>query len=206
MISIVIPTMWKCDRFNQTLLELSSIAIVKEIIVIDNTSRDTKLDIPKVKHILEGKNTYVNPAWNKGALLATSDLLLVLNDDIWFDWRQYLNIANYITKDMGMVGIGRDCYDNPEEDISLRKVIQRPNGFACSFFIHKEDWKHIDERLLIYGGDDYLWKHIDKDHYCIHGLKTNGYISKTVNEFVINDDIRKTLDNDKQLITEMGLL
>ena len=205
MISVIIPTMWKCDRLLTTLQELSDSVEVSEILLIDNTAKSVKLNIPKVKHILEGKNTYVNPAWNKGASLATSDLLLVLNDDIWFDWRQYLNIANYISNDMGMVGLGRDCYGTPENDISIRKTMQRPNGFACSFFIHKEDWKHIDDRLLIYGGDDYLWKHLDKDHYCIHGLKTNGFISKTVNEYVSNDDIRKTLDNDKQLIVEMGL-
>lgn len=197
--------MWKCDRLVQTLHEISSQEMVSEIILIDNTDNTNQLSMPKVQHILEGRNTYVNPAWNKGASLAKESLLLVLNDDIWFDWRQYLNISEYITKDMGMVGIGLDCYSQPEQEISLRKISIRPNGYACSFFIHKEDWRHIDDRLLIYGGDDYLWKYIDKDHYCIHGLKANGYISKTVNEYVSNDDLRKALDSDKQLIVEMEL-
>ena len=205
MISVIIPTMWKCNRLIETLKELSKVNEVSEIILIDNTKNSDEVKIPKVNHILEGKNTYVNPAWNKGVSISKNNLLLILNDDIWFDWRQYINVSNYITKDMGMVGIGRDCYGHPEKEISLRKVSKRPNGFACSFFIHKEDWNDIDKRLLIYGGDDYLWKKVNKDHYCIHGLKANGYVSKTVNEFNVNEDIRMVLDNDKKLIYEMKL-
>ena len=78
MYSVVALTMWKCNRFQQTLRELSKHPLVGEIILIDNTSNDLKIELPKLVHILEGKNTYVNPAWNKGAELATYDKLFIL--------------------------------------------------------------------------------------------------------------------------------
>ena len=43
MYSVIIPTMWKCDRLQKTLKELSQHELVGEIILIDNTSNDLKI-------------------------------------------------------------------------------------------------------------------------------------------------------------------
>ena len=51
MYSVVALTMWKCDRFQQTLRELSKHPLVGEIILIDNTSNDLKIELPKLVHI-----------------------------------------------------------------------------------------------------------------------------------------------------------
>jgi hypothetical protein len=106
MISVIIATMWNCDRLNQTLKELDSKDIVGEILLFDNTDNKTKItDITKLNHILEGKNTYVTAPWNKGVRMAKYDKLLILNDDNWMDWG-ILNILNeYITSDIGVIGM-----------------------------------------------------------------------------------------------------
>ena len=70
MISVIIPTMFKVDRLFETITELSNCIEVGEIILINNTNNNVSINIPKVRYIYEGKNTYVNPAWNKGVSLA----------------------------------------------------------------------------------------------------------------------------------------
>ena len=99
MYSVIIPTMWKCDRLWITLEELSKHELVGEIILIDNSANSKILTIPKLIHILEGKNTYVNPAWNKGVELSKYDKLLILNDDIWMDWKIFDILEPYVTEE-----------------------------------------------------------------------------------------------------------
>jgi hypothetical protein len=87
MYSVIALTMWKCERFKETLTELDKHPLVGEIILIDNSEMDVdSLKLKKLNHIKEDKNTYINPAWNKGVSLAKYNKLLVLNDDLWFDW------------------------------------------------------------------------------------------------------------------------
>jgi hypothetical protein len=97
MYSVIIPTMWKCDRLTTTLNELNEVRSVGEIILIDNTNNAYEVNIEKVRHIKEGKNTYVNPAWNKGVSLAKYDKVIILNDDIWFDWNILDIMYEFIT-------------------------------------------------------------------------------------------------------------
>ena len=59
--------MWKCDRFQQTLRELSNHKMVGEIICIDNTKNELTIELPKLVHILEGKNIFFNPYFKKNS-------------------------------------------------------------------------------------------------------------------------------------------
>tara|TARA_Y100000034_G_scaffold119029_1_gene160386 strand:- start:75 stop:677 length:603 start_codon:yes stop_codon:yes gene_type:complete len=199
--------MWHCDRLLTTLTELSKHELISEIILIDNTNKKEKLEIPKVNHVLEGLNTYVNPSWNKGAELATENILLVLNDDVWFDWDIYLNIAKQLTINMGIVGLHTSTYDY--------SGIQKPKlnyigdkgmyGFACAFFILKENWIKIDDKLKIYGGDNQLIKQLyinKKNNYAISNITTYGYISLSVNK---SKTIKDVIDSDWVAMKELGL-
>ena len=83
MYSVIIPTMWKCERLHKTLEELNNHSLVGEILLFDNTSNNQKIEhLNKLTHILEGRNTYVTAPWNKGVKFAAYDKLLILNDDI----------------------------------------------------------------------------------------------------------------------------
>ena len=77
-----------------------------------------------------------------------------MNDDIWFDWKYLKNISNFITENVGMIGMGYDNYSNPTGDFRIVPVVPYPEsrpmyisskiyrtpGYGCCFFIHKNNW------------------------------------------------------------------
>ena len=202
MYSVVALTMWKCNRFQQTLRELSKHPLVGEIILIDNTSNDLKIELPKLIHILEGKNTYINPAWNKGVSLAKYDKLLVLNDDLWFDWNILSTLESYVNEEVGMIGMAEENFDNPSNEFGLEPISHRNGGFACAFFIHKNNWIDIPFEMKLWGGDDWLFvknRNNGKQNYKILGFKLEGEVSGTLE----NADLTPTLNPIKQRDLEL---
>jgi len=202
MYSVIALTMWKCDRFQQTLRELSKHPLIGEIILIDNTANDLKIELPKLIHILERKNTYINPAWNKGVSLAKYDKLLVLNDDLWFDWNILDILESHITEEVGMIGMAEENFDNPQNEFGLEPIYHRNGGFACAFFIHKHNWIYIPNEMKLWGGDDWLFvknKNNGKQNYKIVGFKLEGEVSGTLE----NADLVTTLNPIKQKDLEL---
>jgi hypothetical protein len=202
MYSVVALTMWKCNRFQQTLRELSKHPLVGEIILIDNTSNDLKIELPKLVHILEGKNTYINPAWNKGVSLAKYDKLLILNDDLWFDWDILSTLEEHITEEIGLIGMAEENFDNPLNEFGLEPINHRNGGFACAFFIHKNNWIDIPLEMKLWGGDDWLFvknRQNGKQNYKIVGFKLEGEVSGTLE----NVDLIPTLNPIKQRDLEL---
>ena len=108
MISVIMPTMWQGNRAIETLKALSKYQSVGEIILIDNSETPPDLKIDKLVHIKEYKNTYVNPAWNKGYRLAKFDKLLFVNDDVQTNWG-FINAFGLNTLTWNN-GIGRWSY------------------------------------------------------------------------------------------------
>lgn len=202
MISVIIPTLRKIDRLQQTLLELSECDEVGEIIVIDNSDETQKFNIRKVVHVFENRNTFINPAWNKGAKISKYDKLCFINDDIWFDWNHLSEISKYITKDNGMLGMSNDNYSNPIENLRINPIHSnqkttrghRPIGYACCFFIHKDNWDIIPEELKLWGGDDWLFYRSKNINYLIEGIKCDGQISATLD----NDSFKTEFDSIKR--------
>jgi hypothetical protein len=205
--------MWKCDRLIQTLNELSEHDLVSDIILIDNTDNTEKIVIPKVEHILEGCNTYVNPAWNKGVKMASQERLLILNDDVWFDWDVYLNIANHLTTSVGMIGLHGSTYhhlgpQNPKLNYVGRDLYR---GYACSFFISRKNWIAIDTGLKIWGGDNQILQQsheLGRNNYSVSGITTNGHISLSVEgdgPGFASPDIEHIISADIKRMREMGL-
>ena len=182
MYSVIIPTMWKCNRFQQTLRELSANELVGEIILIDNTPNDLKIELPKLIHILEGKNTYVNPAWNKGVSLAKYDKLLILNDDIWMDWNILKIVEPYITEETGIIGMAEENYTKPQSEFGLDPITHRNGGFGCCMFVHIENYTPIPNEMKIWGGDDWLFvknRNRRRQNYKITGFNIEGEIGAT---------------------------
>jgi len=92
MISVIMPTMWKGKAVWNAIREIIKQESVGELILIDNSEEDNgnkpfaRNFGSKLVYIDEGKNTFVNPAWNKGYRLAKWDKLLFVNDDVDTDW------------------------------------------------------------------------------------------------------------------------
>lgn len=184
MYSVIIPTMWKANRLGKTLNELCEHPLVGQIILIDNSSGELGYEIihPKIYHVIERENTFVNPAWNKGVEMAKFDKLFILNDDIWMDWNILNIVEPYITEENGVIGMAEENYTNPNNELGLEPIFHRNGGFGCSMFIHKENYTPIPNEMKIWGGDDWVFvkcRNRRKQNYKITGFKIEGEIGAT---------------------------
>lgn len=194
MISVIMPTMWQGREGIETIRALNEIKSVGEIIVIDNTPDEIHLeDFKKVVHIREGKNTYVNPAWNKGYRLAKFDKLLFVNDDVQTDWSFVDKLEEYITEDRGMIGAGVTCWQGPYRSGGVAPIKNRPNCYGCLFAIHKNSYVEIPEDLKIHYGDDWLFTKSGKPNYEITHWKMGGESEQTSGRAEFNS----VKDNDR---------
>ncbi len=183
MISVIMPTMWKSKEGMSIVRNIVKVQSVGELIVIDN-SEDTFaqlefIDDEKIVHIREGKNTFVNPSWNKGAKLAKFDKLLFINDDVETDWSFIDKIEEYITEDRGMIGAGVSCWQGPHNSSGLQPINYRPNCYGCVFAMHRNSYVEIPDDLKIHYGDDWLFTKSDKPNYEIVGWKMSGESEQT---------------------------
>ena len=210
-ISVIIPTMWKSEGFIHRLAKLSNIETIGEIILIDNTPNTNILPIPKVIHIIEGENTFVNPAWNKGVNLAKWDKLCIMNDDVEVHDELFINILPHITEDKGMIGLhefhGNGVWeDEPGVDKTRSELLRgnrfplkvipihvnRRPGFGCLWFIHKKSYVPIPHQLKVWYGDDYIYYRTGKPNWAMMNVDIVGKPSQTsdlseFDEVKIND-------------------
>ncbi len=188
MISVIMPTMWEGKEGLTTIEKLNELQSVGEIIVIDNSEPMANpffSEYPdlsgykKVVHIKEGKNTFVNPAWNKGWKLAKFDKLLFVNDDVITDWSFVDKLEEYITADRGMIGAGVSCWQGPYNHSGVVPAHNRPNCYGCVFAMHKDSYVEIPEDLKIHYGDDWLFTKSGKGNYEIRGWQMSGESEQT---------------------------
>jgi hypothetical protein len=210
MYSVIIPTMWKCNRFQQTLRELSAHELVGEIILIDNTPNDLKIELPKLIHVLEGKNTYVTAPWNKGAKLAKYDKLLILNDDIWMDWNILNILEPHITEQIGLIGLEETEYniEHSNDAFGLEPIERRNGGWGCAIFVHKENYTPIPEEMKVWGQDDWLFvkaRNRRKQNYKLVGYTIYGELSVTNNILDADPEILLIRENDLRLKQQYNL-
>jgi hypothetical protein len=115
MITVVIPTMWKYAPFINYVGYLCDVEVIDEIIIINNDVKAMPNNIilshPKIKLINFDYNIFVNPAWNLGVELSRNDKICISNDDLIVDLKLFERIDQFLTKDMGLVGM---CPGNAE--------------------------------------------------------------------------------------------
>ena len=188
-LSVIIPTMQKNTKVLLKLLEnISNDDIVDEIILIDNSGKGFEkviLNINKVVQVINQENRFVNPTWNQGVELAKNDYWALLNDDILISNDFCTNVISKIKPSMGIVGVAENSVLtlNPEainnislkdnKDLKLIKTDERVSNFGIAMFGHKKSYYKIPKDLLIFCGDDYLFKMNQKhrkENYVISGI------------------------------------
>jgi GT2 family glycosyltransferase len=185
MISVIMPTMWKGKSVWRAIREILMQESVGELILIDNSEEDNgnkpfaRNYSEHLIYVEEGKNTYVNPAWNKGVKLAKFDKLLFVNDDVETDWSFINKLEEYITADRGMIGAGVSCWQGPHNHSGVVPIGHRTNCYGCVFAMHKDSYVEIPEDLKVHYGDDWLFTKSGKPNYEIRGWKMGGESEQT---------------------------
>lgn len=179
MISVTVPTMWRFAPFLDFIEQLVKLDIVDDVVIINNDNTRTPvhsvLDNPKVRLLDFGQNIYVNPAWNVGVHAAKNDVVCILNDDLIFDLRLFYKIEEFITPDMGVIGLNEGHVSLGQTPLTSGSITFEPftgqncYGFGELMFIHKKQWQdipggleigfgevHIFERLLYTGRQNYF--------------------------------------------------
>ena len=189
-LSVIIPTMQKNTKVLLRLLKtLSADNIVDEIILIDNTGKGFEeeiLAVPKLKPVINSKNKYVNPTWNQGVSLAKNEYWALLNDDILIPNDFCSKVVSKISPKMGIVGVSKESVIllNPDRinavtfdvDVNRLSIVytkERLLNFGIAMFGHKDSYYPIPEDILIWYGDDYLFrmnKRYKKKNYMISGV------------------------------------
>lgn len=215
-INIVIPTMWKEKNLPQYLEKYCESKFVDKIIVIDNdkVNRPTSeiFKHSKIELVSYGRNIYVNPAWNEGYYRSNSDLLCILNDDIFVEDAifYYMSILDF--SEIDLIGVhlkgSIDNYhivdhpDKQEELIKLKVNKTQPIGgqsyaFGVCMFIKRSSYRIIPSLYQIWFGDDYLIQHA-KNIYTLKTSKIKGEISKTIVAFDKESDVNKRIVLDSK--------
>jgi len=181
-ITFIIPTMWRSKRTTALLESLEIQPEVEEIIVIDNDrlNRPELPNIDKLNIITSGRNMYVNPSWNLGVRMATTEYIALCNDDITFDARYIGDILNNIKPGM-IIGQHSENYELKEQAaIYTHKITARCNGYGCLMFMRTEDYHEIPEVMKVSFGDDFLFSRLNS--YVCRGLKIETEMSTTSSE------------------------
>ena len=175
MFTVVIPTIWKPDTFEEQLNSLCCSEYVDEIILINNDKNITPnfniLNHKKILHVTPPQNLVVNPSWNLGVNLSNNNNICLLNDDILFD----LNVFEFMLdhKEKTLCGL---AMNNQDGDLRLVAAKTRTHGFGCMMFIRKDTYDRIPDNLIYLHGDDYLFYMNNlkgNNNYNIFGCENN---------------------------------
>lgn len=202
--SVIIPTMWRCnDVFERALFGYCYHDLVEEVIIINNDKEKTPdleiLKHEKIKMLVQESNIGVNPAWNLGAKLAKNDKMIIANDDIEFDTKLIDKIHPRIIPSMGAHGIitGEAHFNQPQStDYSIDFIAWKPGDIIHCFgqlmFIHKANWVHIPDELVIYFGDDFIFhNHLLKGltNYMIYNIRFYSPMAATTSDPAISSGV-----------------
>lgn len=210
-INVTIPTMWKDSNFIFYLEKYCNSKYIDKIILIDNNKNSRpKSDIfknKKIELVTYGRNIYVNPAWNEGYYRCSSNILSILNDDIYVEDDLFEYVINLDFTNIDIIGVhlkgSVDNYhivnhtDMKEELIKLDVNKHQPIGgqsyaFGVCLFIKRTSYKIIPSLYKIWYGDDYLIQR-NKHIYALKTNKISGEISKTITAFKDGSDVQKRI-------------
>lgn len=227
MFSVIIPTMWRVSEFLNDLRSLNECELVGEIILINNDIKITPdsfsiQNYSKLIEIKTPKNMYVNPAWNLGVRCAKYNKIAIKNDDTFFDYFKTLNaVEKELDTEDSVIGTYLQHDNNiirttNEKDIVFNEIPKRDIGFGCCIFLNKQSYIPINEKILIWYGDDFITESYTKRGLkikTISGINIHGYVSATsatVDHFpelvtMKYEDERLWNDKKETLYKECGL-
>ena len=156
------------DALRRTIAELARLQLgALQIIVVDNASSDgsadmVKLEFPEVQLRCLPRNIGV-AGFNRGAELATSEFLLILDDDSWPDERSLELALELLRADEPLGGVMRHrrhpatlAPEWPFDGHGLRGLQRKWPDFGCGNLLRTALWHHVggyEERFFLYRND-----------------------------------------------------
>lgn len=156
--------MWRCPKDLVTMLvKYEASPFVSKIIIINNDeTRKIPIEFSKVEIVGNGVNMFVNPAWNLGVSLTTTEKIIIANDDVVIP--EFNKLMTFIDSKLipGMV-IGPDISCMPQKGYA-RKPLQlntggalQEFGFGCFMIMYKSAYQIIPDILKVWCGDNILY-------------------------------------------------
>ena len=174
--------MWRFPPFQQFLADLLDCDQVGEVLLYDNdpskTPEQLNLGHSRLRYYNFGENKFVNPPWNWGVRGSINDQVLILNDDVLFDFKVFQRVKSLSDPNAGVVGIcpGRPEFNQPEFtngniDLIPWRTGMHTFGFGCMMFVNKKWYRPIPAGLDIYYGDNWIFD------TCLRSGQTNYMIT-----------------------------
>jgi hypothetical protein len=204
MIDLIIPTLWKCnDYFLSNIEKYVEYDNIKKIIIIDNDFLNRpKNQIFKHNKILlcrSNQNMFVNPAWNYGVYKSQSEIICLLNDDVFLDNFIVNRVSTLDFENIDIIGsLISDRMDLELEKIEVPKNKNIGNcyyGFGFCMFMSRKKYKNIPSLYKIWYGDDYLVRN-SSNVYRIAFEKKCVRISQTINQCLESHHVKKRIQMD----------
>lgn len=171
-VSICIPTIGACQDITRKLIN-SLAPHVREIFLYDNHRMFSNKDFPDNPNVkvTKKKNLFVNLAWNDFSKIASSENLILLNDDVYFPEPEKVlkeimfELNNLVFCIIGMDEAGMLSMKTVEDidetlkqdDIYFTKCNEMPRNWGCMIAVKKEHYTYINPELLIWFGDNTLF-------------------------------------------------
>ena len=116
LLTIVVPVYNEVNTIRDILLKINSVAIDKEIIVVDNYSTDGTQDVlqeilkkkefPAIKVIYHSYNKGKGASVREGILAANGELLVIQDADLEYDPQEYLRLMQPILDNKADIVLG----------------------------------------------------------------------------------------------------
>ena len=164
MIDLIIPTMWKFEKFPHFLEQYKSYSNINKIIIINNNLDKTPVDLVrdnKIFYYNSNINLFVGPSWNIGVSLSSSNIICILNDDVNLSSKVIDFILHQDFSEIDIVGAN---IVNEEIPLNLEKIIidrsvelgMQYCNFGTCMFMEKKKYKIIPSLYKCWYTDDYL--------------------------------------------------
>lgn len=194
--SVIIPTLQRAPQLMQVIAICEHHPLVEEVLIINNSDSPLPFSGGKLRVLEPSQNIYVNPAWNWGAREARGAFLAFANDDIIFAPSLVDAVHARLSKGaVGIIGPGTSAFTGERRTKTFRPVYHRTVGMGTLLFMRRESFVPIPESLLIWCGDDWLFRHQRERNYTFHGwhVRTPMSVTSGAPEFSL------MLQNDREL-------
>lgn len=192
MFSVVIPTMQKSPYLDALVESYCNHELVGEVLIVNNVDTPLPYSNPKVRVLQQAGNIYVNPSWNLGARESREELLVISNDDIWFDTRLIDVVARLLQLPVGIVGPSWQAMNSRRSRVPFFLPVYRlPAGFGTLMFLRKSNYVPIPEDLLINAGDNWLFDQQHRRNLQIWGISIGTEWSQTSSESRFSEQKRR---------------